>query len=736
MRHRLSVPALFLTASLALASPWEDLVQRRKGADPRLAKWTLCVRQGEFPTVEAYQDSVFQKLLSSGDFVLETLSSGAAQDLWSRKGWGPEPHWVLLSPAGEELGGGSGRPRCGEVLDRIHATGAMPRWEAREAFLKDHPEQGEARLEALNQAFQVLRARLQVMDREGKVRVPAWHADPAQRNAYVSPRISIAGGAQGESTADDLYREVADHLEQLMRLPGWEQEASSVASHLAYWDVGQSFRMKRLFSQAAGNLEEGLRQDPYDVDTANFWMEACDAAGMAKDNLAGLCLPVPGAPWPDPGLLSRFLEPSYRKKDWTSALKLLADLAPQSPPEPMSASGWDSYCRLQCAIQAQRALALAGLGSWDLAGTALLEARYWGGGGGVREALLARGSLFTGPGGDANSWRRLMAQSLGRDGEAPAMPAQDPTLRLVVGGMPKWILPWGNLRDAPELALWSPAELRWEVADREAHEKRRAQYGWGPGPRWALFRGEEVRASGVTCPDARALAATLDGEGTSMLQRLQMLLSTKPDHLAARRERYDLVAKRMPDRRLEPLMAEDAAWALITLEFDPQAAWKPDPSLWAEAAQKALPKLEESIRSWPNRSYLWRAWISWARFHPAQPSVLTLAQGVAFWSPRWDWRTALPFEVQREVAKELRRQRNFMVMRDWFRAVWETLDQRPLRMLHVGERSWVMERRREEETAVFQPLRDALAALGCVQEQTELERLFGEMTGRNGARRK
>jgi hypothetical protein len=114
--------------------------------------------------------------------------------------------------------------------------------------------------------------------------------------------------------------------------------------------------------------------------------------------------------------------------------------------------------------------------------------------------------------------------------------------------------------------------------------------------------------------------------------------------------------------------------------------------------------------------------------------VLTLAQSTAFWSPRGDWRSWLPYEVQRAVAAELKRQGSFSAMRDWFRSVWDTLDHRPLRNLYRGEQSWIMERRQQEKTAVFQPLREALAALGCTQEQAELEREFGEMMGRTLSR--
>jgi hypothetical protein len=735
MRCSLTVPVLVLTCALASASPWEALVQRRRSQDPRVAKWALCVRQGEFSNVEAAKDPVFQKLLSSGDFTIEVLTSVTAQDLWSRKGWGREAHWLLLSPAGEEAGSGAARARGEEVLDRIHASGAQPRYEAREAFLREHPEQGEARLEAVNQAFQIVRMRLQALDRDGKVRIPAWHREPGQRPDLVSPRVSLPAGPQGEILADEVYRDVADQLEHLLSLPGWEWQAGAVASHLGYWDVGQSFRLRQLFTQASRDLGAALAKDPYDVDVANFWVEATDAAGLDLDQLTGLCVPVPGEPWPDPGLLGRFVEPSFRRKDWNGVLRLMTSLAPQGPPEPMTASGWESYCRLQCAIQGQRALALAGLGSGSEAKSALGEARYWGGSGGVRESLLARGSLFTGPGGDAAAWRQLLSEALGRGGEPPAMPALEPPLRLVLGGAPKWLPQWNALRGAAELAPWSPAELRWEVADRAAFEKRRAAHGWPAGPRWALYRGEELRASGQQCPSAQALAGMLEGDGPPMLLRLQAVLAANPEHRAAHRERFELLLRRMPDRRLEATLAQDAAQALVTLEFDPKAAWKPDPSLWAEAAQRALPALEQLIRTWPNRAYLWRAWVSWARFHPAQPSVLALAQSVAFWSPRWNWQAGLPYEVQREAAAEFRRQGNFNAMRDWFRAVWESLDHRPLRALHAGERSWVMERRREEETAVFQPLREALTALGCTAEQAELERVFGEMIGRQATRR-
>jgi hypothetical protein len=273
------------------------------------------------------------------------------------------------------------------------------------------------------------------------------------------------------------------------------------------------------------------------------------------------------------------------------------------------------------------------------------------------------------------------------------------------------------------------------VASRTTHEELSRQFQWAPGPRWALLRGDEFRATGATCPQAQALAAILEGEGPTRLHALQRILATQPDHAAAHRARFELLLQRMPDPRLEATLAQDAAAARIALPFAPTASWKPDPDLWAGAALAVLPQVEEELRSWPSRSALWNLWITWARFHPSRPSLLNLAQSLPYWYPQGDWRAGLPYQVQRAVAAELRLQGSFDAMRAWFRPAWDALDHRPLAMLRLGERQWVMERRREEETAVFMPLRDALRALGCAEEQTELERVFSAMMGREVGRR-
>ena len=89
MRLSCLVSALYLTCTLAAASPWGDFVQRRRNPDPRAGKWSVCVRPADFPALEAYKDATFQKLLTAGDCNLETLSAAVSQDLWAPEGLGP-----------------------------------------------------------------------------------------------------------------------------------------------------------------------------------------------------------------------------------------------------------------------------------------------------------------------------------------------------------------------------------------------------------------------------------------------------------------------------------------------------------------------------------------------------------------------------------------------------------------------------------------------------------------------
>jgi hypothetical protein len=727
-----SLLILGAAAVQAASSPWEDFQQRHRGLDPSQARWTLAVRPGDFNPNDLLQDQLFQRLIVSGDLSMEALSGPEAADCWLRQGWSG-PAWVLLTPVGELARSGSGQPRGEPLADAMRAAGSGPSWETRAAFLREHPDQGEALLAEVQFQFRLMRSRLLALDRQGRVRVPAWHGERPRAAALA--RVSLEDTPENRTLAEELCGDGAKALARLLAVPGWKGVAGTLAAQLNLLDVSRSAAMRAVFGPAAARAETLLEQDPFDVDLAYFWIEARDAAGLAPAAPGGQFSPTPGRVWPTPTMVNRILEPYRRRQDWEGALKCLAGLTTAGHPEPLTRRGWDEHCRLQCTLLVQKAVALGQLGSWDLAGSALEDGRRWGGAQGVREALLFQGSAWAGADPEPGGWRAFLAQALGNGGEPPALPALDPPLRLVVMGTSPWLAQWSRLRLATELLPWSPGELRWEAVPQAPQEALRQRYGWAPGPRWVLYRGEEFRATGSSSPEPRALAVILEGEGPTLLQRLQRLADAQPEQVGVRRARFTQLLARMPEPRLEPTLARDAAVARIALDFGPDAPWKPDPDLWAAAAQEALPRIEEELRSWPGRTSLWAAWIGWARFHPRQPSVLAMAQSLPYWSPRSDWRAGLPFQVQRAVAGELRRQGSFDLMRTWFRAAWDALDQRPLASLRPGERSWVLERRREEDTAVFQPLREALRALRCGQEQMEVERAFGAMIGQDMGRR-
>ncbi len=705
----------------ALAGPWDDFLQARGRATRGEPRWTLCVRPNLVATRDLVKDEAYQRLAVGGGWGLEVLNPAQAQDLKGALG----ADWALLGPAGDVAGKGRGVPTGERLLAALHARGARARWEEREAFLHEHPGQGDALLEDLALAMNLLRARLAALDAQGRIQVPLWHPVPGP--APADDRIALAGSG-ADALAGELYREAEDAFRRLTRAPGWHLEASAIVARLGSIQLGQSSGWRDLFAQVAEDLEPRVAADPRNGGLLRLWMTCLEGAGRLPETLSGRFTAPPGSVWPRAEDLTSLLEPFRRRRDFTAVARLLEDLTPAGPPEPLAPKGWEAYCDLRSALLANQAVNSASQGAWDQARAAMDEASAWGGSHAVRTAFLARGHLDTTA--DPGAWRRLLFARDEVRHRRPPMPEQPPPLRLALLGLPPWLLRWTALREAPELAAWSPSELRWEIPGPRAHAEARARHGWDARPRWALLRGEELLASGDALPAPQALAAELAAHGTPLLERLRRLLSAEPGHEGARRARFRLLLARMPERGLEPELAGDAAEALLELPFGPDAPWKPDPDLWGAAAQAVLPRLEERLRTWPRDAGLWKAWIAWSRFHPGRPSLLALAEDLPHWSPGADWRAALPYPVLRRVAAELRRQGAFPQMRAWFQAAWDRLDQRPARDLRPWERRWILERRAEEDTAVYQPLREALRALGLHAEQVDLERTFAAMMAR------
>lgn len=697
---------LVLTTSVACAGPWEDFVQTRRQRQ-EAARWILVVPANQLNAMELLKDPSYQKLAAGPDWGVEFLSPPVAQDL---KAQGRD--WALFDPHNQLAGTGAGHPTGDQLLGAIHSAGQQARFERLAAFLRDHPNQGEARQEAANLELRRLRAQILAQP-------PVAGAEPR-----FDGRLALHG-ADAEARADELFAPAVEALRALTQVPSWGREAHWLASRMAGQDLGQSPHARRWFAELAEDLEARVAADPDDAALVRAWVEALDAARRLPETMSGRIQPVPGEPWPEASLMPSLLEPYLRRRAFQTAEQLLRDLTPAGPPQPLTPHGWEEYCDLRAAVSAQRAALYLAQGAQGEVQASIDDAMAWGGARQVVAALMRRG--LTDPRSDTTYLRQLWAQASTRKSTRPAMPAQPAPLRLVLYGHPSWLLAWTALHTSAELAPWAPGELRWEFGGKDAAAKERQKHQWDAHPRWALYRGDDLLAQGQTCPGPVALAGVLAAHGTPMLERLAQVLAQHPDHLAARRARFDLLLKRMPDKRLEPLLAEDAARLQLHLPFGPDEAWHPDPDLWSGAAGPVLAELETQLRSWPGFADLWEAWVSWARFHPARPSIVHLAKDLPYWHPEGDWRAGLPYVVHRAVAAELKRQGQFLQMRDWFQSAWDQLDRRPMKDLRPWERSWASERRTEEETAIYQPLREALRALGMNDQLLELQRQFSAM---------
>ena len=154
-------------------------------------------------------------------------------------------------------------------------------------------------------------------------------------------------------------------------------------------------------------------------------------------------------------MVSRLVAPSLRRRDWNGALKAPGRAGSPGAPGTRDSPGLGGLLPAAGRLPGLRALALAGQGSRDLAAHALGESRHWAGRNGVRGGRGVRGFLLRGsaeaatPGGGSSPrpWTGAASPAHAARGTAPA-PG---------GGRHAQLDPaWSALRQAPELAPWSP----------------------------------------------------------------------------------------------------------------------------------------------------------------------------------------------------------------------------------------------------------------------------------------
>lgn len=726
---------LMLPALHALAGPppaWTDQLARiRQVAEPQ-ERWTLLVRGTPFNDTVWSQDDLLLRLAATQAFRVEKLPQEVAQAYWAEQNW-PESHihWFLLDPSATVKAEGSMRPMPDQVLEQLKGQGFVPRWETRDAFLKEHPDQGEARLEALQEALGIALRRIGVLTRAGRFDMAGGPGRGGMGGTgALAPfrrpeqRFGDPNAATTTEEAARVYKEAADALEAFLQVPGWEAMDLPMALVMPFRMQGaaQAPRMQALAQQMAEALLAMLRQDPHRDGLWRLYAQLQSALGGDVLTALKQVTPVPGLPWPPEPALQTVEDHLAANQNWEALLAFLQSVTLDPLPfAGTSPEAWQRQAFLRAWIEAGRARALAKLERWHQVPDAIQAAHTWAG---SRWPMTRRRIRQGIPELRTPERRPVYDPLLAEDpAEDPPLPTPAPRPSLLWLGTEAQRPAWETLKASPMLVPWGPSDLAWEVPTALARQELLQRLPLSEPPLWALVRGKDVLTAAAELPDAGGMAQRLGALVPSRLAHLEALLQREPEHTGLQRARAELLRGRMPNPTLEPTLCESARAARIPPPLAADAPWKPDAMLWETTAQRLLPELEADLRRWPGRVAAWRAWLGWSRFHPTRPTPLALARTLPVWGDPRRWSARLPAEVHEAVAQELRSQGRFEELRAWFQDAWEGLDKRPMGR-GGGFRGTLLKTRQELGDVIVNPLREALALLKHYQDLKALEEAY------------
>ena len=703
----------------AQTQPWDELLSnfRTQGARTRERVWILALS----PSVpEPTKDDRLMPLLVSD---LRTLP--VPQITWDQlrkdREWAPDAAWALVDPAGVIALHGIAPVDPGKVIEGMELKGVKPSFLLRKAFLKVHPEHGEAWGAELGFALSLARLRFR-----------AWtEQSPTDRALRSDPkRIEQLWSALEPARAQALFAEGLEAVQHLAQVPGWGANWVWLTFPRSEFLAGVPELRRTVLPLEAKLRQEMEAVDPFVLDSSGFplsplWLGSAKLAGLnPPERLEAIREPEGGIQRLEAFFMVRLSDPSPDPEKLIPILDRL--LESQARGSLDAAPEWTSRA------QAQGRLLKAEL---------LLRA-------GRPEAAASELELVHKSAGKAWEWQASMAKSLldlarmkfpesiTRILEAHPLPdplpsPPPPPLTLSVLD-PKSFQPWQTHLGTEPFSPWNPKELILAMPAPAEAERWRRRF---PKDRlgWVLVLGDQVLAKGEALPDARALAGIMESAAPSALQRISAYLARNSDHLGARKARRRILLARMPNRWLEPGLAEDCLATLLPPTPKPDG-WKPDPAIWSWTARKALPQVERKLESWPRQTDFWSAWLGWSELDPSAPSPLRLAERVQVWPPDRGLQGDLPPAVQKAVAEELRRQGRFEDQRAWFRAAWEAQDHRAWSEVVAifpdqESRSYFHKQRQEVREAVVRPYREALTVLRRDAELLALDREVASWLG-------
>lgn len=669
MAYRRASILVLVSSGLLSQAPdaWEALLSRQRVRPDRQGAYQFISRGQEFEGPWANELPV-ARLRASGELSFLQLDEGQSKGLWLRQRWpAGESHWAVLGPAFEIVASGTSQPTAESLLQILRDSGWKPQSERREAFLREHSDNGDAWQDLFTEALHVAAG---PGDQE---------PEPADKEA--EPKAPDADKDQAR------FGEVDRALRGLLEVDGWEENFEfRVGLDEEAKGFPQSSLLQPILTRLRRGVEDALKARPGDGRLWSAWAELAGPGDSPEALLASL-EPAPRQPWP-PLVAAEPLALAHRRsKDWVGLARLAeAAMAQALQPSVVQASGGGSGASHSVHRAAaagawgpHRIEALLHLGRRQDALAVLeesraLSGRMW------RWAQLPFSKINL-LGGDLAKLYQESDQRAFMDvikqpplKELP-IPAAPPPLRLATQGKPEWKEEFKALQGNPAFDAWKPGrDLVWDQLN-ETEARLFNDRGEGGAARWVLLRGQELLSSGGGLPTPEALSDLLRAQGgLPYLAELDAFIKAHPYHAEARELRIAEVTARPQTPGLEKRLLADLARtkgpALLPKD------WKLDAERWAEAAGKLLPQLEADTRRWPATRGPLHAWVTWAALSPSRPKPGSFLRTLSIWKnnveERDPFRTG-PVDVDTTslVSEFLSSRKDWEGLADWCQALWD-----------------------------------------------------------------
>lgn len=662
--RRASIVILVSSGLLAQApDAWETLLGRQR-FQPRQGAYQFISRGQEYEGAWS-NDLALTKLRASSELSFLQLNDVQSKALWPRQHWSAgENHWVILGPTFEIVASGTTQPTAESLLQGLRDAGWKPQSERREAFLREHPDNGDAWQDLFTET-------LKVATRSGDDEAVSSEKD---------------GDTKTLDAEKDQVRfgDVDRALRGLLEVYGWEDYFEfRVGLDEGAKGFTQSSLLQPMAAKMRRGVEDALKARPGDERLWSAWTELA-GPGDSPEALLSSLEPAPRQPWP-PLEAAEPLALAYRRnKDWVGLARIAeAAMAQALQPLVIQASGGDTgrflighRADVVSAWGPYRVEALLHLGRRQDALNVLEECRavsgrVW------RRVQQAFSSINLLSGDLAKIYRESDQRALMDVIKQPALmdaplPAAPLPLRVAIQGKPDWKEAFIQLQSDPAFDAWKPGrDLVWDHLN-ESEARIFKDRGEGGATRWVLLRGLELLSSGAELPVPETLSDLLRAQGLPYLAELDAFIKAHPDHAEAREQRISEVTTRPQTPGLEKRLLADYTQIRAPAIFP--KGWKVDTELWAAASGKMLPQLEADARRWPTVRGPVYSWVTWAALLPTHPKPGSLLRSLAVWKNVEQSRDILragplPMGATVGVSTFLQAKKDWEGLADWCRAL-------------------------------------------------------------------